>query len=166
MQALRVRALRRLPIAFGWMAKRPLPDELLDRWLEPLQTPARRCGATLRKYVTGGAAPADGRGAASGCARSTRPALVVWTPEDKVQRARARPALRRAAARRAPGRDRRQLHADHARPAAGVRARDPRVRARDGRRAPRAERLPTPAGAAARARARMARDGPTSSSAC
>ncbi len=51
MQALRLRALRRLPIAFGWMSKRPLPDELLDRWLEPLQT-QRGVRRDLRRYAT------------------------------------------------------------------------------------------------------------------
>ncbi|HWF31254.1 MAG TPA: alpha/beta hydrolase [Solirubrobacteraceae bacterium] len=84
MQAMRVRALRRLPIAFGWMAKHPLPAELLDRWLEPLQTQAavRR---DFRKYVTSGRR----RQMVDVCERLrsfTRPALVVWTPEDKVQR--------------------------------------------------------------------------------
>jgi pimeloyl-ACP methyl ester carboxylesterase len=84
MNAMRVRALRRLPIAFGWMAKHPLPDELLDRWFAPLQTQAavRR---DFRKYVTGGRR----RQMVEVCERLrefTRPALVVWTPEDKVQR--------------------------------------------------------------------------------
>jgi pimeloyl-ACP methyl ester carboxylesterase len=84
MQAMRVRALRRLPIAFGWMAKHPLPAELLDRWLEPLQTQAavRR---DFRKYVTSGRR----RQMVDACERLrsfTCPALVVWTPEDKVQR--------------------------------------------------------------------------------
>jgi pimeloyl-ACP methyl ester carboxylesterase len=84
MQAMRVRALRRLPIAFGWMAKHPLPDELLDRWLAPLQSQGavRR---DLRKYVTGGRR----RQMVEACERLRefrRPALVVWTPEDKVQR--------------------------------------------------------------------------------
>jgi pimeloyl-ACP methyl ester carboxylesterase len=84
MNAMRVRALRRLPIAFGWMAKHPLPDELLDRWFAPLQTQAavRR---DFRKYVTGGRR----QHMVEACERLrgfTRPALVVWTPEDKVQR--------------------------------------------------------------------------------
>jgi pimeloyl-ACP methyl ester carboxylesterase len=84
MQAMRVRALRRLPISFGWMAKHRLPDELLDRWLEPLQT-QRAVRRDLRKYVTGGRR----RQMVEVCERLrafTRPALVVWTPEDKVQR--------------------------------------------------------------------------------
>jgi pimeloyl-ACP methyl ester carboxylesterase len=84
MQALRVRALRRLPIAFGWMSKRALPDELLDRWLAPLQS-QRAVRRDLRKYVTSAR-----RGQMfEVCERLRsfeRPALVVWTPEDKVQR--------------------------------------------------------------------------------
>jgi pimeloyl-ACP methyl ester carboxylesterase len=84
MQAMRIRALRRLPIAFGWMAKHPLPDELLDRWFAPLQRQAavRR---DFRKYVTSGRR----RQMVEVCERLRafkRPALVVWTPEDKVQR--------------------------------------------------------------------------------
>ena len=84
MNAMRLRALRRSPIGFGWMAKRPLPDELVDRWLEPLQS-RRDVRRDFRKYVTGGRR----RQMVEVCERLrafTRPALVVWTPEDKVQR--------------------------------------------------------------------------------
>jgi pimeloyl-ACP methyl ester carboxylesterase len=84
MQALRLRALRRLPIAFGWMSKRPLPDELLDRWLEPLQSD-RGVRRDLRRYVTS----ARRREMVEYCARLVafmRPSLVVWTPEDRVAR--------------------------------------------------------------------------------
>jgi pimeloyl-ACP methyl ester carboxylesterase len=84
MQSMRLSALRRLPISFGWMAKRPLPDELLDRWLAPLQT-QRGVRRDLRRY----AASARRRQMVAVCERLrafTRPALVVWTPEDKVQR--------------------------------------------------------------------------------
>ena len=49
-QAMRLRALRRLPISLGWMSKRPLPDELVDRWLRPLQT-NRGVRRDLRKYA-------------------------------------------------------------------------------------------------------------------
>lgn len=84
MQALRVRALRRLPIAFGWMSKRSLPDELLDRWLQPLQS-QRAVRRDLRKYVT--SARRGQMLEACELLRSfERPALVVWTPEDRVQR--------------------------------------------------------------------------------
>lgn len=84
MQAMRSHALRRSPIGFGWMAKRPLPGELVDRWLQPMQTDAgvRR---DLRKYIRG----ARRREMMEVCERLRafdRPALVVWTPEDRVQR--------------------------------------------------------------------------------
>jgi pimeloyl-ACP methyl ester carboxylesterase len=84
MQAMRLRPLRRLPIAFGWMAKRPLPDQLIDRWLRPLQT-QRGVRRDLRKYATS----ARRHQLLEVCQRLRsfdRPALVVWTPEDRVQR--------------------------------------------------------------------------------
>lgn len=84
MQALRIRPLRRLPIAFGWMSKRPLPDELLDRWLAPIQS-QRGVRRDLRRYAAG----ARRRQMLDVCERLRgfdRPTLVVWTPEDRVQR--------------------------------------------------------------------------------
>jgi pimeloyl-ACP methyl ester carboxylesterase len=35
MQPMRLRAPRRLPLAFGWLTKHRLPDEVLDGWVEP-----------------------------------------------------------------------------------------------------------------------------------
>ncbi len=84
MQAMRLRSLRRLPIAFGWMSKRPLPDELLDRWLAPLQT-QRGVRRDLRKYVTG-ARRGQMLEVCERLRNFERPALIVWTPEDRVQR--------------------------------------------------------------------------------
>jgi pimeloyl-ACP methyl ester carboxylesterase len=84
MQALRVRALRRLPIAFGWMSKRPLPDELVDRWLRPLQT-QRGVRRDLRRYAAG-ARRGQMLEVCDRLRSFARPALVVWTPEDRVQR--------------------------------------------------------------------------------
>lgn len=84
MQALRIRPLRRLPIAFGWMSKRPLPDELLDGWLRPPQT-SRGVRRDLRKYATS-ARRGEMLEVCEQLRGFTRPALVVWTPEDRVQR--------------------------------------------------------------------------------
>jgi pimeloyl-ACP methyl ester carboxylesterase len=84
MQVMRLHRLRRLPIAFGWLAKRPLPDELIDRWLRSLQA-QRGVRRDLRKY----ASSARRRQMLEVCQRLRsfdRPALVVWTPEDRVQR--------------------------------------------------------------------------------
>jgi pimeloyl-ACP methyl ester carboxylesterase len=83
-QALRLRWLRRLPVTFGWMSKRPLPDELVDRWLRPAQR-QRAVRRDLRKYAAG----ARRRDMVAICQRLAgfdRPALVVWTPEDRIQR--------------------------------------------------------------------------------
>jgi len=83
-QAMRLGPLRRSPIGFGWMAKHPLGDELLDRWFAPLQT-QRGVRRDFRRYVTGGRR----REMVEFCERLRgfkRPTLVVWTPEDKVQR--------------------------------------------------------------------------------
>ena len=84
MQAMKLGAMRRSPLGFGWMAKRPLPDALIDSWLKPLQT-QRGVRRDLIRYVR------SGRRAQmiEVCERLRafdRPALVVWTPEDRVQR--------------------------------------------------------------------------------
>ena len=84
MQSLRLRPLRRLPIAFGWLSKRPLPDELVDRWLRPLQS-QRGVRRDLRKYATS-ARRGQMLEVCERLREFRRPALVVWTPEDRVQR--------------------------------------------------------------------------------
>lgn len=83
-QSLRVKALRRLPVTYGWMAKRPLPDALVEEWSEPLRT-QRGVRRDLRKYI----ASARKRQMIEVCERLktfTKPTLVVWTPEDKVMK--------------------------------------------------------------------------------
>ena len=84
MNALRLRPLRRLPIAFGWMAKHPLPDELVDRWLRPAADAGGR--APRSAQVHDRRAPRGDGGGVRRLRSFTRPALVVWTPEDRVQR--------------------------------------------------------------------------------
>jgi pimeloyl-ACP methyl ester carboxylesterase len=89
LKPLRIRALRRLPMTFGLMSKRPLPDELLDQWLEPALTNAaiRR---DLRKYAgdtrQGRRQLVKANSRLSGFAK---PVLVVWAAEDKVMPAAA-----------------------------------------------------------------------------
>ncbi|QYJ15557.1 Haloalkane dehalogenase [Rubrobacter xylanophilus DSM 9941] len=81
-QPLRLRPLRRLPFAFGWMSKRPVPDEVMDGWLRPLLTRSE-VRRDLRKYLRA----VDKRDTleAAGRLRSfNRPALVVWAKEDRV----------------------------------------------------------------------------------
>jgi pimeloyl-ACP methyl ester carboxylesterase len=81
-QALRLHALRRLPLTFGWMAKRPIPNEIFDAWLRPLQT-QRGVRRDLTKFVQ----TLDKRDmlvAAERLRSFDRPALVVWAKEDRV----------------------------------------------------------------------------------
>lgn len=84
MQTMRLGVVRRSPIGMGWMAKHPLPDDLVDGWLAPVQTdPDVR--ADLARYARG----ARKRQLVELCDRLgefERPVLVVWTPEDRVQR--------------------------------------------------------------------------------
>jgi pimeloyl-ACP methyl ester carboxylesterase len=95
LKPLRTRALRRLPMTFGLMSKRPIPDELFDQWLEPaLTNPAIR--ADLRKYAGD---TRQGRrqlvNANSRLSGFGKPVLVAWAAEDKVMPV---PAGRRLAA--------------------------------------------------------------------
>jgi pimeloyl-ACP methyl ester carboxylesterase len=84
LKLLRLRALRRSPMTFGLMSKRPIPDELFDQWLEPaLRNPGIR--SDLRKYAGD---TRQGRrqlvNANSRLAGFGKPVLVVWAAEDKV----------------------------------------------------------------------------------
>jgi pimeloyl-ACP methyl ester carboxylesterase len=81
-EPLRLRALRRLPMTFGWMTKRPIPDELTDEWLAPLFS-SRGARRDLAKYVRG-ARPADQVAATDSLRGFDRPALVVWAKDDKL----------------------------------------------------------------------------------
>jgi pimeloyl-ACP methyl ester carboxylesterase len=84
LQPLRLRPLRRLPISFGWMSKRPVPDEGMDSWLAPALA-HRKIRRDLRKYARG--ARRDRRhmlAASERMASFNRPVLVVWAPEDRI----------------------------------------------------------------------------------
>jgi pimeloyl-ACP methyl ester carboxylesterase len=81
-QSLRFHALRRLPLTFGWMAKRPIPNEMLDTWLHPLQT-QRGVRRDLTKYVQT-LNKGDMLVAAEGLRSFNRPALVIWAKEDRI----------------------------------------------------------------------------------
>jgi pimeloyl-ACP methyl ester carboxylesterase len=64
------------------MSKRPVPDAVMDAWLEPVLTqPAVR--RDLRKYAAP-ARKADMVAATEGLRSFERPALIVWAKEDRV----------------------------------------------------------------------------------
>jgi pimeloyl-ACP methyl ester carboxylesterase len=84
LKPLRIRALRRLPMTFGLMSKRPIPDALVDQWLEPALTNAA-IRADLRKYA------GDTRQGRRQLVKANprlagfgKPVLVAWAAEDKV----------------------------------------------------------------------------------
>jgi pimeloyl-ACP methyl ester carboxylesterase len=81
-QPLRLRPVRRLPIAFGWMAKRPVPDDVMKSWLTNLLG-RRTSRRDLIRYIRS----ADRKAlvqAAEALRRFDRPALVAWAAEDRV----------------------------------------------------------------------------------
>ena len=81
-QPLRWRTLRRLPFAFGWMSKRPIPHDLVDAWLQPLLT-QRAIRRDLLKYLRT-SARGDMIATAERLRTFDRPALVIWAAEDRV----------------------------------------------------------------------------------
>jgi pimeloyl-ACP methyl ester carboxylesterase len=84
MQQLRLRPIRRLPMTFGWMTRRGVPDDLMDAWLAPVLA-QREIRRDLRKYVL---SAKDGRrrlaAATERLSGFDRPALVAWAAEDRV----------------------------------------------------------------------------------
>lgn len=82
MQQMRLRPLRRLPIAFGWLTKRG--DAATRRWLRPIL----RHNEIRRDTVRVLRAAAKDKGvlldAADSLPTYDRPALIVWASEDRV----------------------------------------------------------------------------------
>jgi pimeloyl-ACP methyl ester carboxylesterase len=81
---MRVRALRRSPIAFGWMAKYPIPHEVTDRWLHPILSD-REIRRDLSKYLRSvRRSRRTLREATANLALFDRPVLIVWAADDRV----------------------------------------------------------------------------------
>jgi pimeloyl-ACP methyl ester carboxylesterase len=80
---LRWRVLRRLPTTFGWMSKRPVPNEVMDGWLAPMRRRAIR--RDLKKYVRGvKSAKRELFEATERLEGFDRPVLIAWATEDRV----------------------------------------------------------------------------------
>jgi len=81
-QALRLRAIHRLPMVFGWLAKRPIPPQIVDSYLLPsrcdpaIREDMRRFVRTVHRRHTLAAADAlPGFG---------KPVLLAWATEDRL----------------------------------------------------------------------------------
>jgi pimeloyl-ACP methyl ester carboxylesterase len=82
MQQMRVRALRRMPIAFGWLTKRG--DAATARWLEPVLGRREIRRDTVRVLRGMGADRGLLLDLEDGLRSFDRPALVIWASEDRV----------------------------------------------------------------------------------
>ncbi len=83
-QGMRLRAPRRLPFAFGWMTKRPVPHAVMDAWLQPAisQRGVRR---DLGKYLNSAGEARRHLIAATEALRGyEHPTLVAWATEDRI----------------------------------------------------------------------------------
>jgi pimeloyl-ACP methyl ester carboxylesterase len=84
LKLLRFRALRQLPLTFGRMSKRPVPDRLFDRWLEPMRT-RKEIRRDLRKYAGDTRRGRQELLAANPkLGQFRKPVLVAWAAEDRV----------------------------------------------------------------------------------
>jgi pimeloyl-ACP methyl ester carboxylesterase len=78
---LRLRPLRRLPIAYGWLTNGPIDREAEDSYVLPALT-RREIRRDLRKLL-GGLDPSYTLDAAAKLARWDRPALIAWSEQDR-----------------------------------------------------------------------------------
>jgi len=80
-QSLRLRPLRRMPFAYGWLAKHPLEPAVLDAWVAPvIRDPAVR--RDVRKILRGISSRFT-LAAAAKLGRFAKPVLIAWAPEDR-----------------------------------------------------------------------------------
>jgi pimeloyl-ACP methyl ester carboxylesterase len=80
-QGMRIPALRRSPLGFGMLTRRPIPDEILSAWVAPFLH-----DAGVRRDTVGllrGIDPRDLLAAAEKLRDFQRPTLIAWAPEDR-----------------------------------------------------------------------------------
>jgi pimeloyl-ACP methyl ester carboxylesterase len=84
LQTLRVRGLRRAPVNFGQMSKRPVPDDIMDAWLAPSLGSAE-IRRDLLKYLRT-TRFGEYLQVAAKLGTFQGPALVLWAPEGRMMR--------------------------------------------------------------------------------
>ncbi len=81
LEPMRAKSARRLPLAYGWLTKRPVPDDVMDGWtLRALKDPGIM--ADLRKAL-GGLSPDVLLDNSPKLMSFDKPVLLVWSREDK-----------------------------------------------------------------------------------
>ncbi|MFJ5737047.1 alpha/beta fold hydrolase [Streptomyces microflavus] len=80
---LRLKPARRLPMTWGWMSKRPVPDAVMDGWFRSLWA-SKEIRRDLRTYVLGVPDRSELLRWAEELRTFDRPALVIWATEDRV----------------------------------------------------------------------------------
>ncbi|WP_326598973.1 alpha/beta fold hydrolase [Streptomyces sp. NBC_01803] len=80
---LKLKPMRRLPMTWGRMSKRPVPHDVMDDWFHPLWT-SKEIRRDLRKYVLSVPPKAELLAWSERLRDFDRPALVAWAAEDKV----------------------------------------------------------------------------------
>jgi pimeloyl-ACP methyl ester carboxylesterase len=80
-QSLRAPALRRLPLAYGWLAKRRIPNEVTAAWVKPCQTDKGVRHDTAK--IIKGISSRYTLEAADKLHTFDRPVLLAWAPEDR-----------------------------------------------------------------------------------
>lgn len=82
MQQLRLRAMRRSPMTFGWLTKRG--DATVVGWLKPVLTQPAIRRDTVRVLRSIGDEPGLLLGVAERLSNFDRPVLMLWAAEDRV----------------------------------------------------------------------------------
>jgi pimeloyl-ACP methyl ester carboxylesterase len=78
---MRIKAARRTPLAYGWLSRRPIPDEVTDGWVERALDD-RGVMADLRKFA-GGLKPSILLDNTPKLSSFEKPVLLLWSREDK-----------------------------------------------------------------------------------
>jgi pimeloyl-ACP methyl ester carboxylesterase len=81
-QLLRVRAVHRLPFTFGWVAKRAIPPDIVDSYLQPSRR-RRAVRRDLRRFLLG-VHRRHTLSAAEAFPDFTKPVLLAWAEEDRL----------------------------------------------------------------------------------
>jgi pimeloyl-ACP methyl ester carboxylesterase len=83
LQSMRIQPLQRLPIAFGWLTKRPIPNEIvMDSYLRPYLENAGVRRDTLN--LVSDISPKHTMAAAKKFAQFEKPVLIAWAKEDRI----------------------------------------------------------------------------------